>query len=66
MVKDTGAGVVVAPDDTKGFIKGAHALMEDQEMRAIMADRSRTYAETHFDINKITDRFEKILLRLSV
>jgi colanic acid biosynthesis glycosyl transferase WcaI len=64
IVKDTGAGVVVGPGDTKGFIEGAHRLMKDQQLREAMADRGRMYAETHFDIEKITDRFEGILERV--
>lgn len=61
IVKSMGAGVVVAPADIKGFISGAEALLQNREMRSAMAINCREYAETHFDINKITGRFEKIL-----
>jgi colanic acid biosynthesis glycosyl transferase WcaI len=61
IVKDAGAGVVVGPADPKAFIEGAHRLMKDQQLIASMSNRGRMYAETHFDIEKITDRFEAIL-----
>jgi len=64
IVKDTGAGVVVGPGDAKGFIDGAHRLMQEQKVREDMADKGRMYAETHFDIEKITERFEAILTNI--
>jgi len=64
IVKDTGAGVVVGPGDAKGFIDGAHRLMQEQKVREDMADKGRMYAETHFDLEKITERFEAILTNI--
>ena len=65
IVKNSRAGVVVAPDDARGFIENAHNLMQNRNLRDSMADKGRKYAETHFNIDRITDRFEEILSRLS-
>lgn len=60
------AGVVVAPDDVQGFLEGAGRLLgegslEGEMLREQMGANGRRYAEAHFDIEKITDRFEEII-----
>jgi glycosyltransferase involved in cell wall biosynthesis len=55
------AGLVVPPQELRGFLVAARALQADTTMRARMADNGRAYAEQHFDIAAITDRFESIL-----
>lgn len=54
------AGILVTPDDTRGFVAGALRLLEGPELRASMARNARQYAETHFDLEAITDRFEEV------
>jgi glycosyltransferase involved in cell wall biosynthesis len=61
IVKRQQAGLVVPPQELSGFLVAARALQADTTMRARMADNGRAYAEQHFDIAAITDRFESIL-----
>ena len=60
------AGIVVEPDDVSVFLEGAERLKEDKKLREQMGKNGRRYAEEHFDIGKITDRFEAILSGLAV
>lgn len=61
IVLSSGAGLVVEPNDITGFCEAAKKLIASPEMRNACAQSARTYAETHFDIEKIGDRFEVIL-----
>jgi glycosyltransferase involved in cell wall biosynthesis len=56
------AGVVVSPENVAGFVKAAENLIGDSVLRKKSADNARKYAETHFDITTIGDRFEQIIL----
>ncbi len=55
------AGLVISPNDVDGFVKAAKRLVEDDKLRQEMGRNARSYAENHFDIEKITDRFETVL-----
>lgn len=55
------AGMVFPPDDDQGFISAAASLVEDIKTRDQLARNARKYAECHFDIEKITDQFERII-----
>jgi colanic acid biosynthesis glycosyl transferase WcaI len=55
------AGIVVHPDDVGNFIAGAGLLMNNPALRNEYAINARAYAEDHFDIKKICDRFEEII-----
>jgi glycosyltransferase involved in cell wall biosynthesis len=59
-VLECGAGVVVPPSDVQAFIREAEMLRTDPDRRATMAARARQYAERHFDLDGITDRFEEV------
>lgn len=61
IVAREGAGVVVEPNDIEGFVAGARSLMDDADARNRMGAAARAYAETAFDIERITDRFEDVL-----
>ncbi len=61
IVVECGAGRVVAPDDLAGFCRAARELIDSPEVRDQCGQAARRYAETHFDIGRITDRFEAIL-----
>jgi glycosyltransferase involved in cell wall biosynthesis len=61
IVIDSGAGLVVGPDDISGFCAAARRLIESRERRKECGEAARRYAETNFDIQRITDRFESIL-----
>ncbi len=55
------AGLVVHPDDMDGFLKAAQELASHLEIRQRQGKNARSYAESTFNIELITDKFEKIL-----
>jgi glycosyltransferase involved in cell wall biosynthesis len=57
---ESGAGVVVQPDDAQALIREAEMLRTDPDRRATMAARARQYAERNFGLDRITDRFEQV------
>jgi colanic acid biosynthesis glycosyl transferase WcaI len=61
-VAHAGAGVVVPPDDGPRFVREALRLRGDEVARAAMGSAARRYAEATFDISRIADRFETVLL----
>ncbi len=61
IVSQNDAGLVAPPDDTAAFIRAAEALRQDEALRRRLGRNGRLYAETHFDIEKITDQFESII-----
>jgi colanic acid biosynthesis glycosyl transferase WcaI len=60
IVADEGAGLGVGPTDVNGFCAAALQLAASPELREKAGHAARHYAETHFDIDHITDRFEQI------
>lgn len=61
IVKENKAGIVVPPSDSMFFVNAAMTLLDDPELRSTLGKNGRAYAETTFAIEKITDKFEKIL-----
>jgi glycosyltransferase involved in cell wall biosynthesis len=61
IVVESGAGLVVEPSDTTGFCAAAQRLIESPQLRNELGRAARRYAETHFDIRRIGDAFERIL-----
>ena len=61
IVVECGAGRVVAPSDLAGFCAAARGLIDAPDTRDQCGQAAREYAETHFDIDAIADRFEAIL-----
>ena len=57
-----GSGLVVDPDDEAGFIAAAQRLRDDAALRATLGSNGRNYAERTFDIQRIADQFEAILV----
>lgn len=60
-IVEQGAGVAVEPDDAAGFRAAADQLLTHPEKLAGYGLAARRYAETTFDIERITDQFQKIL-----
>ncbi len=60
LVENHGAGLVVEPDDLEGFCQAAGKMLEFPVERAKYGVAARQYAEANFDLERITDRFEKI------
>jgi glycosyltransferase involved in cell wall biosynthesis len=65
IVSSIQAGPVVEPADIAGFCASAQKLINSPELRQKSAQAARHYAETHFDIHQIGQRFETILLELA-
>lgn len=63
IVKDNEAGLVVPPSDEKAFIQAAEKLFADKGLRKHFAKNGRLYADSTFDIGKITNRFENIIMK---
>lgn len=63
IVKDNKAGIVVPPSDSDAFIGAAEILFSDSDLRINLAKRGRAYAEKTFNIEKITDKFEQIIIK---
>lgn len=61
IVKRIDAGVVVSPSDTAVFLAAAKGLLDDGERRAQQGQHARRYAEQTFDIETITNAFERVL-----
>lgn len=61
IIAEAGAGLVVAPSDKDGFVSAVCRLLSDAEAAARMGQSARAYAEQNFDLNKIGDRFDKVL-----
>jgi glycosyltransferase involved in cell wall biosynthesis len=61
IVLESGSGLVVEPADLAGFCAAAKQLIESPDLRKRCGHAARRYAETHFDIQRIGDRFEAIL-----
>lgn len=57
---DTGAGKVVEPEDANGFVQAALSYRNDPEGAKAAGAAGRAYAETHFDLGKVAERFEKL------
>jgi len=61
IVAECGAGPVVEPADIRSFCAEAQHLIDSPKLREQYGHAARQYAETHFDIRGIGDRFEAIL-----
>lgn len=55
------AGIVVSPDNTKGFVEAAERLLNDQTFCAESGKNGRAYAERMFAIGTIADKFLSVL-----
>jgi glycosyltransferase involved in cell wall biosynthesis len=61
VIRRSGGGLVVEPDDADGWIESGRKLAEDVQLRASLGARALRYAEATFDIEKIADKFEAVL-----
>lgn len=61
VVERAGAGSVVPPDNPAGLIGAAEHLLADPALCARYGASGRAYAEAHFSIQAIADRFLAIL-----
>jgi len=61
IVKNTNAGIIVNPNNNKGFIDDAIKLLNDDELRNNLGKNARKYAEDTFNIKLIADKFCEII-----
>jgi len=61
LVEEMETGIVVPPNENGRFLKEVKRLIGDGGLREKYGRNARRYAESTFDIEKITDKFEKIL-----
>ena len=61
VVRASGAGVVVDPDDEDGVVAAARRLVDGDD-RVALGRAARTYAERTFDIAAVGGRFEEVLM----
>lgn len=59
-VKQNDTGLTSPPDGVDAFIENAKKLYADADLRKRLGCNGRAFAEQNFDIEKITDRFEKV------
>lgn len=61
IVNDVQSGLVAAPGDLEAFKRAANQLVMNELFRRRMGVNARNYAEEHFDITSITNKFERVL-----
>jgi colanic acid biosynthesis glycosyl transferase WcaI len=64
LVEGLETGIVVPPDESDRFLNAMKRLIEDGSLRQKYGNNARRYAESAFDIEKITDKFEKIFTEM--
>jgi glycosyltransferase involved in cell wall biosynthesis len=62
-IERAGAGAVVDPRDPDAFVEAVRSFLSHDEVREQAGARGREYADTTFDVARIADRFEPVLLR---
>lgn len=63
LVENAGAGLCVAAGDKQAFVAAAGRLRSQSQASAGLGAAGRAYAESAFDISKVTDRFEAAFAR---
>jgi glycosyltransferase involved in cell wall biosynthesis len=61
VVEEAEAGLVVSPDNSASIIAAAERLLADRPLCEQCATNARRYAEQHFSIDAIADRFLAVL-----
>lgn len=61
VVAEHQAGIVVEPGDPRAFLDAARRLHASSHERERLGANARRYAETHFAIEPIADRFDRVL-----
>ena len=54
------AGVVAGPGEMEVFLESADRLLLDAPFRQTLSHNARGYADSHFDIHRITEQFEAV------
>lgn len=64
IITDTGAGIVVDPNDTQAFVNAISYFLDDRGAAASAGRAGRKYAEETFNLPHIADQFERIVVKL--
>ena len=64
IVKENNAGIVADPRDTNWLIAQMDELLRNPAARKTLGENAYRYAENHFDIERIGNSFEKIIIEL--
>ena len=62
VIDRAGSGVVVEPGCSAELIDAARRLLEDEDLRSMLGQDARAYAESAFDIERVSDDFEQLLV----
>ena len=60
------AGVVVSSDDFDGAVAEIIRFSADEKKRSLMGKNARNYAEEHFPVGKVAQKFERIFQNIFV
>lgn len=60
IVAQTGAGTVVDPEDIDGFVAAVGHYVQNPDRAEAAGKAGRAYAETHFELSGIVQRFEDL------
>jgi len=64
LVEEWGAGLVVEPDDVRGFAEAVRWLSENPDAVEEMGRRARLMAEELFSMEKMSERLHEVLIEL--
>lgn len=64
IIAEHNAGVIVDPDDSEAFCFSSLRLLQNSGLRHQMGESGRNFAESHFDIDKITNKFLGVIAGL--
>jgi colanic acid biosynthesis glycosyl transferase WcaI len=63
VIERSGGGIVVNPNNATAWIEAANALALDEKHRLLLGSNARKYAEQAFDVKRISDAFEDLMLK---
>ena len=66
ILRDSGAAIVVPPEDVDALTAALARLAEHSELRAELAARGRAYVAQHFDRRQLAERYLAVLERVVV
>lgn len=64
IVTDTGAGIVVDPNDSQAFVNAIRHFLDDRRAATAAGRAGRRYAEETFNVPHIADQFERAIVKL--
>ena len=64
IIRMTGAGRAVEPEDAAGFVAATRVFLSDPEAARVAGEAGRRYAEENFDLARMADRFEAVFRKV--